>query len=422
MATPINNILEWFKTGKKPTQAQFWATWESFWHKNEQLPQSSILNLSEALNDKANQLQLDDHLADSNAHELSEKLAGKSDLEHTHTIDEVVNLQDQLNNFDTKQTDFSEQLSNLLKGEINLPAFPASRNDGQLPTNKVLSVDALGNLKLFTIASLPAPFLKELIPDSYLPNNTGDFLLKGSFFTPDMLVSVQGQQVNYITFISDNEIRVNITTGATEGLFDVTLNNGIIKVFPKVLLIVLGEVFKPNMTSWTNKIGVPDISVEGELSITVMAANAGGRYNMPFNITKNFAVKCNVRISPLGVINNNEGYQFPQIKLVTNDDILKFAFAPLGKVPGENIIMSYSSETGWNQNLLGYSVCTTDEQQRSFFENIDLEWRFIDNAMHLYANNTLKRSYPEVLTENLFLSIDTRWCDIVNIKYIELNN
>lgn len=33
--TNINQILEWFKTGKKPTQAQFWATWGSFWHKHE---------------------------------------------------------------------------------------------------------------------------------------------------------------------------------------------------------------------------------------------------------------------------------------------------------------------------------------------------------------------------------------------------
>ena len=97
MATPINNILEWFKSGKKPTQAQFWATWESFWHKDEKLPQSSILNLSEALNDKANQLQLDDHLADSNAHGLSEKLAGKSDIVHTHVVNDVDGLQDTLN-------------------------------------------------------------------------------------------------------------------------------------------------------------------------------------------------------------------------------------------------------------------------------------------------------------------------------------
>lgn len=33
--TNINQILEWFKTGKKPTEPQFRATWGSFWHKHE---------------------------------------------------------------------------------------------------------------------------------------------------------------------------------------------------------------------------------------------------------------------------------------------------------------------------------------------------------------------------------------------------
>jgi hypothetical protein len=45
MITNINIILGWFKTGKKPTQKQFWDSWQSFWHKDEQIPQASITNL-----------------------------------------------------------------------------------------------------------------------------------------------------------------------------------------------------------------------------------------------------------------------------------------------------------------------------------------------------------------------------------------
>lgn len=54
MATSINTILGWFKTGKKPTQKQFWASWQSFWHKEEEIPQSSITNLISALENKEN--------------------------------------------------------------------------------------------------------------------------------------------------------------------------------------------------------------------------------------------------------------------------------------------------------------------------------------------------------------------------------
>ena len=52
MATPLNTIKNWFKTGLKPTQSQFWATWDSFWHKNETIPVNSVENLQESLDEK----------------------------------------------------------------------------------------------------------------------------------------------------------------------------------------------------------------------------------------------------------------------------------------------------------------------------------------------------------------------------------
>ncbi|KQB39474.1 hypothetical protein [Flavobacterium aquidurense] len=54
MATNINTILNWFKTGKKPTQEQFWSSWQSFWHKDETIPQNSITNLVSSLDSKEN--------------------------------------------------------------------------------------------------------------------------------------------------------------------------------------------------------------------------------------------------------------------------------------------------------------------------------------------------------------------------------
>jgi hypothetical protein len=68
MATNINTILSWFKTGLKPTQAQFWASWQSFWHKDEMIPQSSINNLTNVLNAKTENDQFNAHKIDPNAH------------------------------------------------------------------------------------------------------------------------------------------------------------------------------------------------------------------------------------------------------------------------------------------------------------------------------------------------------------------
>lgn len=45
----LNAIKNWFKTGLKPTQAQFWDTWDSFRHKSEKVPVGDIDGLDELL-------------------------------------------------------------------------------------------------------------------------------------------------------------------------------------------------------------------------------------------------------------------------------------------------------------------------------------------------------------------------------------
>lgn len=64
----LSEIYNWFMTGKKPTQAQFWASWGSFRHKNDSIPQSEVENLSATLNAKAEKLQFEGHKTDPLAH------------------------------------------------------------------------------------------------------------------------------------------------------------------------------------------------------------------------------------------------------------------------------------------------------------------------------------------------------------------
>lgn len=58
MATALSTIKNWFKTGLFPTQTQFWATWDSFWHKDEEIPTDKITGLMDWLNSKADTAQL----------------------------------------------------------------------------------------------------------------------------------------------------------------------------------------------------------------------------------------------------------------------------------------------------------------------------------------------------------------------------
>lgn len=68
MATDKNTLKNWFKTGLKPTQAQFWAWIDSFRHIDDAIPQSAIENLSTTLNAKAEKSQFDGHKVDALAH------------------------------------------------------------------------------------------------------------------------------------------------------------------------------------------------------------------------------------------------------------------------------------------------------------------------------------------------------------------
>jgi len=66
--TTLNTIKNWFKTGLKPTQLQFWAVFDSFFHKDEKIPVSSIELLQNYLNNKAEKEAFNIHLTDAAAH------------------------------------------------------------------------------------------------------------------------------------------------------------------------------------------------------------------------------------------------------------------------------------------------------------------------------------------------------------------
>ena len=91
MATTDKTTLKnWFKNKLKPTQEQFWAWMDSFWHKDESIPTSKVENLNMILGSKAttNELadlsnQVTDQL-DGMSQQivlLADNVAGKVDIE-----------------------------------------------------------------------------------------------------------------------------------------------------------------------------------------------------------------------------------------------------------------------------------------------------------------------------------------------------
>jgi hypothetical protein len=68
MATLKDTIKSWFETDDTPTQAQFWAWMDSFWHKDEKIPIDAIEDIEGILDAKADAEALTNHLDDEAAH------------------------------------------------------------------------------------------------------------------------------------------------------------------------------------------------------------------------------------------------------------------------------------------------------------------------------------------------------------------
>jgi hypothetical protein len=79
-----NTIKNWFLTGLIPTQAQFWAFFDSIWFKDEKIPITVIDDIENILNEKADAEALRNHVADDNAHAalFDEKLDATVFVDH----------------------------------------------------------------------------------------------------------------------------------------------------------------------------------------------------------------------------------------------------------------------------------------------------------------------------------------------------
>ncbi|MBP4140126.1 hypothetical protein, partial [Flavobacterium geliluteum] len=292
------------------------------------------------------------------------------------------------------------EVTSFLNKDINLSNYPSTRNDGQLPTNKVLSTDAAGNLKLYTIATSPAPYLNELIPDSYLPSTTGNFILKGAFFTPSMTVSITGQTVNYVTFISDNEVRANVTTGAAEGNFDVILNNGLSATFSGRMLIVLGTVYKPLTGDWTSKSNI-DVAEGDYAKILTAGTVASALWTKEIDYTKNWIVSFKYTRSPF-IASGENSYLYLTESV---GGASKFSFR---WITGNLYIYHGASQT-----LLGV---------KAFDSAKNIKIKKTGSIVALYINETVfayTLSDFATVTSNLKIYLALLNTDIKDIRYIE---
>lgn len=95
--TPIQQLYRYFSDLMKPTGAQFRALIDSFWHKSEKIPISSIDGLDKLVEGTASARQLQNHINDTHAHkELLDKKVDKVPGKKLTTEDFTTELRQKL--------------------------------------------------------------------------------------------------------------------------------------------------------------------------------------------------------------------------------------------------------------------------------------------------------------------------------------
>lgn len=134
----LNTIKSWFKSGLKPTQTQFWETWDSFWHKEDRIPVSQIDGVDDLLNQKANGAVLNDHLNSTSAH--TERFSAIIDLIENKA--DTSSLNDHFSDQQAHASLFSLKEDKLNKGEKN--GYAPLNNDGKIPSQFIEKIDLDG--------------------------------------------------------------------------------------------------------------------------------------------------------------------------------------------------------------------------------------------------------------------------------------
>ncbi|MGV0922412.1 hypothetical protein [Empedobacter tilapiae] len=135
--TEKSTLKNWFKSKLKPTQAQFWAWMDSYWHKGEKLPISTIDGLGEAVDGKAPIVHYHDQYATNDANSLSkeniEQWKKKLDVDNLQFDDQAISLTNEYVDFgltnDSKQAQFNQSIYNANQSKLNKPSYEGTTEE-----------------------------------------------------------------------------------------------------------------------------------------------------------------------------------------------------------------------------------------------------------------------------------------------------
>jgi len=293
-------------------------------------------------------------------------------------------------------------------GELTFGAFPITRSDGELLTNKIFSVNTNGNVGLYNITIFSSPFVDINNVQNFSPNVQYNWNLVGDFFTYDTVITITGGTISYTEFIDSKLMIVHFTSSVTPGFYDLTINNGITKIFKNYLHISTGIIYTSNQSSFENVLDC-SIDIDGNIlknSSTFLHSKA--ELIQPLDYTKDFDMTFSLRLSPYyPVYLAGHQQRIGLYDYVTKAIILEFMFDGAANTGAPYI----------------YGSVTPSYGQASYTgENASTIWRFrwLAGVLKLYKDNTLISTTNEVINANAKFMVNLTGIDVDQITYIEL--
>lgn len=184
--TAKTTLYNWFSDLKKPTGAQFKALIDSFFHKSEKIPMTSIEGLENVIQGTASAEQLRNHLTDSQAHKglfdgKVDKEAGKglSSNDFTNTYKQRLdNLEDYDIELDENTTELRFKKGSNVVRRISLMFLDDEGT--KLVYNKPEKTLELRDKRNNLLTSIPVSHFVSNIPDGIVVQNGKIKLMAGN--------------------------------------------------------------------------------------------------------------------------------------------------------------------------------------------------------------------------------------------------
>lgn len=290
--TDKNTIKNWFKTTLKPTQEQFWAWIDSFWHKDEKIPTEQVEGLSEILSDKADATMLE-MKSNKDATGLSEDniIAWKQALNvgelpsNIATVDEdakagnvykktqvdafLENSGKNIGNTDLSIPAGTVRILNTTGAKLQITGLEDKGNDSAF--DKKLKINDAGELAVSNEADITLN-----VPDTFTGSaSLGSTTINVNHIFPEQIPErppftdeIQQIMSNYknISFIPITQSQWTLWTKENQGLavnvidsngnFSLNANHSDFNVFANTDLVVAltGNIVLPNDRNWILKI------------------------------------------------------------------------------------------------------------------------------------------------------------------------